>query len=310
MPRRRSGRKTPSSNEAPNRPAATIAPNVAMTSGSPRPPLLELRYHAAIAPKVISSPWAKFVRPVVPKINDSPTAASAITRPNRMPLASRLATRSTSEVAEVRVAPSGPSRKMTDRSPVGCTRGVASVLDPSSKLTPSGRESSSRVTSYWPAPGTSTATNPSASDSAVPTSSPSRLTIITTPSSGSSSSPLTRVATIRGPPSAGDGPSGAPVGALVGAVVAAGGAVVVDPDSCAPTAGTSPTTTNTRVMPHSRLRTIRAATAPHCKNNRRPALVRCSGIRRQPVTRRTVVALRWGCARVACAVVGRARLLR
>ena len=36
---------------------------------------------------VTSSPCAKFVSPVVPKIKDSPTAASAMIRPNRKPSA-------------------------------------------------------------------------------------------------------------------------------------------------------------------------------------------------------------------------------
>ncbi len=32
-------------------------------------------------PKVISSPWAKLVKPVVPKISDRPSAASAMISP-------------------------------------------------------------------------------------------------------------------------------------------------------------------------------------------------------------------------------------
>ena len=36
-------------------------------------------------PKVISSPWAKLVRPVVPKINESPRAARAMMRPYLRP---------------------------------------------------------------------------------------------------------------------------------------------------------------------------------------------------------------------------------
>ena len=39
------------------------------------------------APSVTSSPWAKLVSPVVPKIRDRPTAASAMIRPNRRPSA-------------------------------------------------------------------------------------------------------------------------------------------------------------------------------------------------------------------------------
>ncbi len=50
-----------------------------------------------IAPKAISSPWAKLVSPVVPKISDNPTAARAMTSPKRIPLAARLVRRSTSD---------------------------------------------------------------------------------------------------------------------------------------------------------------------------------------------------------------------
>ncbi len=39
------------------------------------------------APMVTSSPWAKLVSPVVPKIRDRPTAASAMINPNRNPSA-------------------------------------------------------------------------------------------------------------------------------------------------------------------------------------------------------------------------------
>ena len=48
-------------------------------------PRLTLKIHAATAPRVTSSPCAKFVRPVVPKIRLNPTPAIAITRPNRSP---------------------------------------------------------------------------------------------------------------------------------------------------------------------------------------------------------------------------------
>ncbi len=43
------------------------------------------RAQATSAPKVTSSPWAKFVSPVVPKTSDSPMAARARIRPNRRP---------------------------------------------------------------------------------------------------------------------------------------------------------------------------------------------------------------------------------
>ena len=46
-----------------------------------------LIHQVSSAPSVTSSPWAKLVRPVVPKMSDSPTAASAMIRPNRKPSA-------------------------------------------------------------------------------------------------------------------------------------------------------------------------------------------------------------------------------
>ena len=38
-----------------------------------------------MAPKVTISPWAKLVRPVVPKMSDRPMAHMAMIRPKRMP---------------------------------------------------------------------------------------------------------------------------------------------------------------------------------------------------------------------------------
>ena len=46
-----------------------------------------LIHQVSSAPIVTSSPWAKLVRPVVPKMSDSPTAASAMISPNRKPSA-------------------------------------------------------------------------------------------------------------------------------------------------------------------------------------------------------------------------------
>ena len=42
-------------------------------------------------PNVTISPWAKLVRPVVPKISDRPTEHMAMTSPSRMPSARRWA---------------------------------------------------------------------------------------------------------------------------------------------------------------------------------------------------------------------------
>jgi hypothetical protein len=38
-----------------------------------------------VAPSVTSSPWAKLISPVVPKISESPTAVIAMIDPNLMP---------------------------------------------------------------------------------------------------------------------------------------------------------------------------------------------------------------------------------
>ncbi len=151
-----------------------------------------------IAPKASSSPWAKFVNPVVPKMSDRPTAASAMINPKRMPLASRLAVRSTSDGPAESAAPPAPRRNTTVRSPESRIRGEATERSSSTNPTPSGSVSTSRVTSYCPAPGTSTATEPSSAESARPTSSPvSSVTTIVTPPRGSSSRVI--VAVTRGP---------------------------------------------------------------------------------------------------------------
>ena len=46
-----------------------------------------LTHHAMTAPMVTSSPWAKLVSPVVPKMSDRPTAARAMISPKRNPSA-------------------------------------------------------------------------------------------------------------------------------------------------------------------------------------------------------------------------------
>ena len=51
----------------------------------------ELSHQAINAPNVTISPWAKLVRPVVPKISERPTEHIAITRPSLMPSAKRWA---------------------------------------------------------------------------------------------------------------------------------------------------------------------------------------------------------------------------
>ena len=99
-----------------------------------------------MAPKAMSSPWAKLVRPVVPKISDSPTAASAITRPKRTPLANRLASRSTSDGPAVAVWPDSVRRNTTGSTPLDWTFGLSVARAPSSSSIPSGSESVSITT--------------------------------------------------------------------------------------------------------------------------------------------------------------------
>ena len=58
-----------------------------------------LSVQATNAPNVTISPWAKLVRPVVPKISDSPTEHMARIRPSRTPSAKRCAHLSTVDSA-------------------------------------------------------------------------------------------------------------------------------------------------------------------------------------------------------------------
>ena len=59
-----------------------MAMSAAAISGTPPSTLM---YQATTAPIVTSSPCAKLVSPVVPKISDRPTAQIAISRPKRKP---------------------------------------------------------------------------------------------------------------------------------------------------------------------------------------------------------------------------------
>ncbi len=92
VPRRRSGAQSQASFAQPNNPQRTKA--IAAAGKNCRPPksgrngrLPVLIHQVSSAPRVTSSPWAKLVSPVVPKISDSPTAASAMINPNRKPSA-------------------------------------------------------------------------------------------------------------------------------------------------------------------------------------------------------------------------------
>jgi hypothetical protein len=98
-----------------------------------------------MAPAVTISPWAKFVRPVVPKINERPTEHIAIIRPSRTPSANRWEIRSTSPSSALWLL---PVKRLTIRFDVrnestliNCSPGVSAESS-----SPSGRESSSTLT--------------------------------------------------------------------------------------------------------------------------------------------------------------------
>ena len=90
VPRRRSGFHRILSWNQPKAIEAITATRTAVTIVTLAPPIVrspESRSmpNATIAPKVISSPWAKFVSPVVPKIIDRPSEAIASTREKTRP---------------------------------------------------------------------------------------------------------------------------------------------------------------------------------------------------------------------------------
>ena len=64
-----------------------------------------LNRNAISAPNVTISPWAKLVRPVVPKISDSPTEHMAMISPSRMPSAKRCAHLSKVDSGAARLVP-------------------------------------------------------------------------------------------------------------------------------------------------------------------------------------------------------------
>ena len=125
-----------------------MAINAAGMSGTPPWTLMN---HAAIAPMVTSSPCAKLVRPVVPKISESPTAAIAMSRPKRSP--------STNSCTQRTVPPPAPVLPSLSAMITPWLRPASTVtvrvFSPVS-TTPSGRPSSSMVTVYWPGPGSGT----------------------------------------------------------------------------------------------------------------------------------------------------------
>ena len=85
VPRERSGRHMPSSRPAPTSAPTATATSAAGISPHPGPAVAALRKNAVIAPMVTSSPCAKLIRFVVPKISESPMAVIAMIAPNLMP---------------------------------------------------------------------------------------------------------------------------------------------------------------------------------------------------------------------------------
>ena len=136
-----------------------------------------------IAPNVISSPWAKLVSPVVPKIIDRPRAAIASSAENtRPPTASCIA----STALPAPPGPASPIGKVTDWS---LSRLIGTVRVRTSGSVSAGREPSDSLTvkdlpsSDAGSPGRSTMKVPSASLVASPITAPdSSSTVTSTPS--------------------------------------------------------------------------------------------------------------------------------
>jgi hypothetical protein len=142
-----------------------------------------------IAPNVMSSPWAKFVRPVVPKIIESPRAAIASSEANtRPPTVSWSAWVSLPEDP----ASGSPIGKETAWSDVVVNRMFSSTWSGLRRPAPSGSVDSSILTvNVLPSaeagsPGISTSNAPVSSVSSSPTTWPAESTTVTwTPGTGS-----------------------------------------------------------------------------------------------------------------------------
>ena len=121
------------------------------TSGMP---IVTLNRNVRSPPKVTISPWAKLVRPVVPKISEMPSAASAMISEKWMPEYSRSANRSNDDPPPLSfvpgwlppmVVPAGPSGNSTLRACPSATVGVRLgrlLVSP----TPEGSDATSRST--------------------------------------------------------------------------------------------------------------------------------------------------------------------
>ena len=137
-------------------------------------------------PTTTISPWEKLVRPVVPKISESPMAIMANTRPNLMP--STVSCRNWSkrlDSSRELTAPSSWRAKRTRWVSCGLTWTVRVSVSGSTSSTPSGTVAGSMVTPYSPGPGTSSTNTPSSSVTPSPTSSsPTPVTVNATSTAG------------------------------------------------------------------------------------------------------------------------------
>ena len=105
---------------------------------------IALKANTSTAPRVTISPWAKLVSPVVPKIRDRPTEASASRRPKLRP-ATSLLSRFWPKSCCWTTMPL-PKAKMTERFEVWLNVTVRGFACPSASLMPSGSVDSSSST--------------------------------------------------------------------------------------------------------------------------------------------------------------------
>ena len=103
-----------------------------------------LMYQAMMPPKVTISPWAKLVRPVVPKMSERPIDVMPMMRPKRMPVNPSWRNRS-KVVVDARWRAPTSLKKALLVSPGRRTSTVTSFF-PSAMPTSSGRVSGSSVT--------------------------------------------------------------------------------------------------------------------------------------------------------------------
>ena len=136
-----------------------------------------------MAPSVTSSPWAKLINPVSPKMSDSPIAHIAMIRPNLTPFSTAWASFSPT----VGPPPTGsPSAKISGRERPAVTVTSSVSRSGSRKEMPSGSVVVSIVARYVPGPGRSICQRPSLPLTASPIAPPAASTTeMRTPSTGS-----------------------------------------------------------------------------------------------------------------------------